>query len=301
MFRAAAVVVVLAACGRAHGIDDRDLGDLVVAPSGEAKPIDVALAAKDPAELSRALALPDHAVAGAVGAHALSIATTTTIDAGGQQVSQLTDRVSLELGEHGAFHATYANSADYGREVVFSDGALYLRPRYQRWHRRAPETPDEPEQLRDRLCDGMSATWDLFGFAAQLSDRGTSQVAGRPARSIGIALASGKRTPETESLDQRKWRESRHVDALSGEVALDAATGVPLAVKLDGTLSYTRDGRPLSMHVTLDASLASIGKPSPVTAPTEDVVATPERLREVDDRDFLLQGIAPPLRKEPPK
>ena len=27
------------------------------------------------------------------------------------------------------------------------------------------------------------------------------------------------------------------------------------------------------------------------------MVATPERLREVDDRDFLLQGIAPPMRK----
>jgi hypothetical protein len=34
-----------------------------------------------------------------------------------------------------------------------------------------------------------------------------------------------------------------------------------------------------------------------VVPATEDVVATPERLREVDDRDFLLQGIAPPLRK----
>ena len=301
MLRAAVVVVVLAACGRSHGIDDRDLGDLVVAPSGETKPIDIKLAAKDPAELSRALALPEHAVAGAVGAHTLSIATTSVVHAGDQPLSQLSDRVSLELGEHGAFHATYANSADYGREVVFSDGALYLRPRYQRWHKRAPETPDEPEQLRDRMCDAVAATWDLFAYAAETSDHGTSQVAGRPAHAIGIALASGKRTPEPEALDQRKWRETRHVDALTGEVSLDAATGAPLAVKLDGTLSFTRDGKPMTLHVTLDASLASIGKPSAIVAPTEDIVATPERLREVDDRDFLLQGIAPPLRKEPPK
>ena len=35
-----------------------------------------------------------------------------------------------------------------------------------------------------------------------------------------------------------------------------------------------------------------------ITAPAEaEVVATPERKREVDERDYLLQGIAPPIRK----
>ena len=29
------------------------------------------------------------------------------------------------------------------------------------------------------------------------------------------------------------------------------------------------------------------------------MIATPERRREVDDRDYLLQGIAPPLRRNP--
>ena len=54
------------------------------------------------------------------------------------------------------------------------------------------------------------------------------------------------------------------------------------------------------MKVSIDASASAIGKPALVAAPPPDqVVATPERLREVDDRDFLLQGIAPPLRRNP--
>ena len=36
-----------------------------------------------------------------------------------------------------------------------------------------------------------------------------------------------------------------------------------------------------------------------VPPPDGEIVATPERRREVDDRDYLLQGIAPPLRRNP--
>jgi hypothetical protein len=53
------------------------------------------------------------------------------------------------------------------------------------------------------------------------------------------------------------------------------------------------------MKVVLTSQASAFGKTASVLAPAEDVVATPERLREVDDRDFLLQGIAPPIRKNP--
>jgi hypothetical protein len=53
------------------------------------------------------------------------------------------------------------------------------------------------------------------------------------------------------------------------------------------------------MAVKLDSSLSGIGTAAAIAAPPEDeVVATPERLREVDDRDELLKGIAPPLRSK---
>jgi len=129
-----------AACGRSQGVSDRDLGGLVVAANGKPEPLDIARAAKDPAELGRALALPHHAIVAALGPHEVTIATETIVTEGGKQVSELSDHATIELGDKGAYHAVYSNSADYGREAVFTGGQLYLRPRYQRWHQRAPES-----------------------------------------------------------------------------------------------------------------------------------------------------------------
>jgi hypothetical protein len=294
-------VVALAACGacgRSQGVADRDLGGLVIAPKVKSDPIDVARAAKDPAELGRALALPEHTAWAALGPHTVAISTATEVDEGSAKVSDLSDHTSIELGDKGVFHAVYTNSADYGRETIFSGDKLYLRPRYQRWHERAPETPDEPTELADAYEQAIAATWDLVAPGAELVDLGPAEVAGRAGRKIGVRLSPAPQHPPAEPLAQRKWREHRTVDALSGEVVLDADKGVPLAVKLAGTIAFTRDGRRFDMKVSLDSSVSAIGQAAAIAAPAgDDVVATPERLREVDDRDFLLQGIAPPVHK----
>jgi hypothetical protein len=286
-----------AACGRAQGVSDEDLGGLVVATKPEATAIDVERAAKEPGELGRALMEPYKTAVTALGPHELAIDTQTTVDEGGKQVWDLADKTRLVLGEAGAYHATYENSADYGREVIFTANKLYLRPRYQRWHGRAPETPDEPAQMRDQIVDAIGATWDLVAPGAELTDRGTVSVDGRNGRKIEVALSPHPQSPPAEPLSQRKWREGRTITALSGEVVLDAERGVPLTVQIAATIGYTRDGKRETMKLTLASKASSIGKPGEVLAPATDVVATPERQREVDDRDTLLQGIAPPLRK----
>jgi hypothetical protein len=73
-----------------------------------------------------------------------------------------------------------------------------------------------------------------------------------------------------------------------------------LAVKLTGSIGFTRDGRRFTMKISVDSTLSGLGSPAMIMAPADaEVVATPERLREVDARDYLLQGIAPPLRRNP--
>jgi hypothetical protein len=239
-------------------------------------------------------------VAGVLGPHAVTVATTSTVTSGGQQVYALDDHVTIELGDKGAYHAVYTNSADYGREVTWIGGKLYLRPRYQRWHERAPEPPDEPDRLRDELYGALAAGWDLVAPGAELTDRGPVSIAGRAGRKVEVKLTPNPHPPATEPLVQRKWREQRTIDALAGEVVLDADKGVPLAVHLTGTISYPRDNQRYSLALVLDASVVGIGHAADITTPAApDVVATPERLREVDDRDTLLGGMAPPLRKHP--
>lgn len=295
--------LALAACGGSEGIPDEKLGTLVIAPKDKHDPIDVAKAARDPNELGRALTLSYHDVALALGPHTYTFKSTNTVDEAGKRVSDLSDETRLELGANNAFRGTYNNSADYGREAIFlgpqhgEGGKLYLRPRYQRFHGRAPETPDEPAQIRDTYFDSIAATWDLLAPAAELTDQGAATIAGRPGRKIAVKQAPAPRPNPSEPLTQRKWREKRMIEDVSGEVVLDTEKGVPLAVKLTGTISFSRDGRRFTMKVALDAQLASVGPVAIAAPPADQVVATPERLREVDDRDFLLQGIAPPLRK----
>jgi hypothetical protein len=292
--------LALAACGRSPGVSDQELGQLVIAPKQKIEPIDVAKAAKDPAELTRALARPYRDTVAALGPHTYSLNTTTAVDEAGKRVTDLNDHTVIELGDSGAFHATYSNSADYGREVLFVGGALYLRPRYQRWHGRSPQTPDEPVTVRDTFFDAIAATWDLVEPGTELTDAGAVQISGRAGRKIVVKLAPEPRPAAVEPLTQRKWREKRAVEAVAGEIVLDAETGAPLSVKLQGIVSFSRDGRRFSMKLNADGSASAIGTLVALEAPAPDqVVATPERLREVDDRDFLLQGIAPPSRRNP--
>jgi hypothetical protein len=293
-----AACIACVACGRAQGVPDQELGGLVVDTKVPDKAIDLDLAAKDPAELSRALTRPYRLMVAALPVHSVILQSKTTVEEAGKITDELGETSSIALGDAGAFKGEYTNTADYGREVMYVGGKLYLRPRYQRWHVRAPETADEPATLRDSFVASIAATWDLLAPAAELTDLGPVDLAGRRGRKIAVKLSPSpaKNPPETQA--QRKWRESRAIDEVTGEVVLDADKGVPLSVKLAGAVGFTRDGRRFNMKVSLTSTVSALGSAITVTPPPgADVVATPERLREVDDRDYLLQGIAPPIRK----
>ena len=290
--------VACAACGRAQGVPDQELGGLVVDTKVPDKAIDLDLAAKDPAEVTRALTRPYRLMVAALPPHTVILQGKTTVEEAGKVTDELGETSSIALGDGGTFKGEYTNTADYGREVLFVGGKLYLRPRYQRWHVRAPETADEPAALRDSFVASIAATWDLLAPAAELTDLGPVDLAGRRGRKIAVKMSPSPAKNPPETLAQRKWRESRAIEELTGEVVLDADKGVPLSVKLTGAVGFTRDGRRFKMKVSLSSTVSAVGSAVAVTAPPEgEVVATPERLREVDDRDYLLQGIAPPIRK----
>lgn len=285
-------------CGRAQGVDDKELGNLVIAPAVSTDPITTTRAAAEPAELTRALMQPFSAVATQLGPHRTEMLQATTVGEGGTVVEELTETTVIELGESGAYHGTYGNTADYGREVIFDGTSLFLRPRYQRWHRRAPESPTEAVEQRDKFYAPIAATWDLFAPAVELIDRGNADVVGRSGRKIELRKAPKVGANPPEKLTQRKWREARVIEDVSGEVILDTEKAVPLSVKLAGTISFMRDGRRFKMKVTLDSKITSVTAAAITVPEKTDIIVTPERMREVDDRDKLLEGIAPPTRKQ---
>lgn len=297
-----ALAPALAGCGQGGGVPDSELGDLVVARPAQDHPIDVALASREVRELGRAVAMPHSRLAGLLGPHRLLIKSRLEVTEpaqGGRVVEQLADETTLSFASPQAWRGAMDNSADYGREVLFLDGNLYLRARYQRWHQRPPTDEREPDALRDRLGEPAAATWELLAPGIAITDQGAATFAGKPAHKLALSTAARPQKPAREPLAQRKWRESRTVEGIEGELTLDAQSGALYQLSLRGTVGFRRDGRTFSMKLSVQSEVVDLGRAPPLAAPADDdVVQTPGRLHEVDERDRLLDGIAPPLRAE---
>lgn len=292
-------VATALSCQGSGGTRDEELSGLVKTAAPPSVRVDVNRAGRDAAELGRALAQAWSPAGAQLGDHALRIEHTLAVRDGAALVESLGETTTLVATRDGSYHATYENTADYGREVIYLAGTnrLYLRPRYARWHRRAPEATDEPAAIRDQFAAVLGADFELISRFAQATDRGAATEASRSGRRIAIALAAKPRPAPTETDPQRAWRADLVVEQLAGEVVLDDQTGAPLRGTLTASVRFVRDGKPLTMQLSATHTVSAAPAPTIAAPPDEVVVATPERRREVDDRNFLLQGIAPPVGK----
>ncbi len=304
MARAALRFIVAAAaaggCGQSgDGRPDDELGGLVKDTAAAASTIDVDRAAKDVGELGRALGLGHDQVGALVGPHAAAGRSHVEVREGATPVEVLDDETAIQLDGKGNYHAVLSNSKEYGREVFFVDGWMYLRPRYGKYHKRKPADEAEPARVRGEIFGTVAAQFELLAAGVSISDGGKTEVHGRPARKVVIALGK-EPARRSESLAQRKWRESAVVKEVAGEIALDEKTGAPLRASVRGTVAFQRDGRSFEMRLEASHELSAFGSVAPVAAPpAEETVADISQRHELAERDSLLQGIAPPARKPP--
>jgi hypothetical protein len=281
----------------------------VHSPDTTVRAIDLDRAARDPDELVRAALMPHRQVGELLGAHRFQGKTSLEVREGDAVdavvIEQLEVVTTIEFDAGGTFHALSENSRDYGREVYHAGGFLYLAPRYSKFHRRQPETPDEPAQIRDDMYGELGAHLELVSRAIAVTEGGPADHAGRSARAVTVTRADQPRRPaarkagqKTSPPAQRQWRDDAVVEAAQGEFVLDSDTGVVLRAAVRGTVRFTREDRTFSMTFAVDHAIDAIGQPATFTVPGEDRwVATPIRSREVDERDLLLRGIAPPARR----
>jgi hypothetical protein len=297
---AAAAVCASVACGSSEGRPDEELGGLVQVPRGDVRAVDIDKAIGDPDALVAAVGIPHRRVAELLGPHAFRGTSRLEVHEADAPVETLSDETAIDLDADGNYHATLANSRDYGRDVFYVAGVMYLRPRFGKFHRRAPADPGEPAQVRDEIYATLAAYLEPLASRAELTDGGTRTVAGRPTRVVKIKTAPKSRPATAEKAAHRKWREAATAEAVEGEVALDTETGIPLAAKLSGRLTFTRDGRTFAMKLAVTHTIGRLGEVAKLTAPpADDTIATYQRLREVDEREALLRGIAPPARRAP--
>jgi hypothetical protein len=297
--RCAALVVmlspVLAACGSGEGRPDEELSGLVHAPKQAPAPIAVDRAARDLGELMRSAMLTHAEVGALVGPHTVTGRSHTEVHEKGAVVETIDDEMGIEFDATGNYHAQLDNSKEYGRDVYLVDGWLYLRPRYGKFHRRRPNDDREPARIRGEIYGMVGATLELLAPGMAVSDGGAIQVAGRQARLIKLSTAPRPRRPPAQPLVQRKWREAAAVRQVAGEVALDVKTGVMLRAQLQGAVSFQRDGRSFEMRLDARHELGTFGAVEEVEAPAPELVALDSvQPHELDERNSLLEGIAPP-------
>ena len=290
--------VVPAGCGRSdEGRPDHELGGLVHAPPAEPAAVDPARAAEEPAELLRAVSMPHAQVTALLGPHVVTGRSHLAVRDGATVVEELDDEIEIRVDEGGDFFARMHNSKEYGREVYLVDGALYLRPRFGKFHRRAPNDEAEPARLRGEIFGAVAAHLELLAPSLTVSDGGTTEIAGRPARKLVLGHGEAK-APRGDEPAHRAWRASAVVKEISGEVALDAETGAPLRATVKGVVSFQKDGKALEMRLEASHELGSFGKVAAIEAPAPDQVVTGiEQRHELEERESLLRGIAPPSRR----
>jgi hypothetical protein len=291
-----AVAALVPACGSDGG--PRPDSPLLTARRTEPAPVDVPAAASSAEGFLVAALRPHRDGAARLGPHRFQGTHKLRVKENGADVEALDEETLIEQGAKG-FHAVYKNSRDYGREVFLSGDKLWLRPRYGKYHRRPPVDAAEPAKLLDETFGTFAADMELATGWLAVTAGEEVQVAGRPARRVTLALAEGGK-PAKQTLPQRGWREGATVLAVSGTADLDAATGVVLAAAWKLDVRFVREGRTFDMNLEGTHAVTDVGTEIAITPPPDaESVDTPGRSTELDDRNKLLEGIAPPAGKAP--
>ena len=262
-------------------------------------PIDVSLASDDPEELLRATRISHQRAGEILGSHRVRSTSKVEVRDRAQVLDSLSVETSIAYRDREAYRAVLENSADYGRQVVYFGGFLYLAPRYGKFHRRRPERADEPAVLRNEFFAEVAAHFELLVHGIAVRSTGEVEYSGRRAVAVKIAAAAGSRPVQPQPYPRRAWRESVRVLAAGGEFLIDTETGLVLQARLLGRVSASRNERELTVHVAAEHAIIDIGESIEIAAPPADRwVNTPLRSRELDEREILLRGIAPPVRRQ---
>jgi hypothetical protein len=169
--------------------------------------------------------------------------------------------------------------ANTGRDVILVGGMTYARERFAPYRERPTDHGRDARRYRDesfRLARSVAA---LLGPALELRAAGDAEVLRRPAKRFTVALAKGAARPEPAAaepgdppLDGDTKRRRAFLDGLrpqsaSGEVLLDAASGVPMRVRLTAAFAVGGDA-PGRATVDLVAQVKGLGADvAPIAAP----------------------------------
>ena len=157
-----------------------------------------------------------------------------------------------------------------GKHVIHAGGMTYARGEFAPWRERPTDRGRDARRFREESFLLAAEVLRLVGPALVITPDGDGALLGRRAARHALSLDPAKRAPPAPSRpasagapDDDTARRLAFLDgheprALSGELLLDAETGVPLRVKLAATFGV-RDQPAVKVEVQLASQLRAVG------------------------------------------
>jgi hypothetical protein len=281
---AAALAATLAGAGCSRAAD-QEAKRRVTAREAPAAPAPAAL---DPAEPRPALAVDAGEAARRLGSFewrgAVKFQATRQGDSAARvEVSERHRVRQLASGEFEAeseLDGGDGPGAVTGKQVIWAGGMTYARNRFAAFRERPTDRGRDARRFRDESFGLLGDLARLYGPALALTPAGEATHLGRAALRYTVSLAQaaatpgsqdgrvfGKGGPDADTRRHLAFLDGRVPVAASGEVLLDAATGVPLKATLHGAFGVQDDQR-VRVQVELTAEVKALGeKVATVAAP----------------------------------
>ncbi len=240
----------------------------------DTSPIDVTSFPADPEVTARVLRMPFGAAAARLGSLDFEARTYFSFSRGGDEVEQ-SDLMKVRQDSNGNFHVFVDTSTDRV-ELYLIDEDVYVRE--DKGHlRKKPRREVSTDTWTDLAWSSIQQNLDLFQPRLRFVDPQPESLGGRETMRYRLTLAAEGEGDEVRApppapsslpvAPPARWRELRKPLDVSGQIWVDAGTGVVLKVKLEGRLEIPdRDVRPTQLLVRYDAAVANVGKVETVKA-----------------------------------
>jgi hypothetical protein len=212
--------------------------------------------------------------------------------ASGNTPNVVTTTTDVWVDRAGNYRFREQNDRDGGREVVLYGRELAVALRYGKMIRRVAEEP-EPSRLLEEALGAPFAVFDLVARRARVAPAGAELVGGaratvfelQPAEGAGVAESDPATSPE----GLRKWRGNASIDAVSGRLVVDDATGALLRSDLSAKFTTPGDGKPVEGTVDVHTVLTDVANTPAIEKPAAEDLAM--RQRTLPEQRELLRGL----------
>ncbi len=210
-------------------------------------------------------------------------------------------------GSDSGMHVVYVGKMTYARSLYAPFGAFRERP---------TDRGRDARRFRDESFGLAADLADLYGGTLALTAAGDATFLSRPAKRFKLSLVAGAELngssrPEAQPPDaaidadtklRMAFLDGRVPAKASGEILLDAETGVPLKAVFRGTFQV-KDDPNARAEVELAAQMRTLGASTPPVARPKEVLPDERKpkgvARALEAAGFKKRGAAEMGREEP--